>query len=214
MHSSELAGKKAIACLARSRYRGGFAHGGGTMQLRLIFAACLALASTPGCAADSLAETFGSIVATNGTIHLPPAVRSRWQHLGSWLVADPNAPGHGFHDVYTQPDAAAYYRRHGRFPDGAMLVKQISAIRHAQLTTGAADYAGDAKVWFVMVKDAIGRFAGHRDWSDGWGWALFEAKNPQANVSQGYVAACRNCHLPAQSSDRVFVQGYPGLHAE
>ncbi|OAI19777.1 hypothetical protein A1507_06335 [Methylomonas koyamae] len=165
------------------------------MKRRFVFSVVLAAASAPGFAADSLAATFGSVVSANGSSQLPQAVRGRWQHLGSWQVADPNAPGHGFHDVYTQPEAAAYYRRHGRFPDGAVLVKEIRAIRHAQLTTGAADYAGDAKVWFVMVKDAIGRFAGHRDWEDGRGqsFRLSDLLGESGTGAAGKPGRCRRC---------------------
>ena len=48
-------------------------------------------------------------------------------HLGSLLVADTKAAGHGFHDVYAQPQALQVYRQTGKFPDGTVLVGEGSA---------------------------------------------------------------------------------------
>jgi hypothetical protein len=68
-------------------------------------------------------------------------------------------------------------------------------------------------VWFVMVKDAKGRFApATRLWEDGWGWALFKADAPakerggQLRRPTAWAAMCRQ-----PSTDRVFIQGYPTL---
>ena len=61
--------------------------------------------------------TFGTWVDDKGVISLPTGYRSHWAHLGSWLVADASAPGHGFHDVYVQPEAVAHFQRTGQFPD-------------------------------------------------------------------------------------------------
>ncbi len=65
--------------------------------------------------------------------------------------------------------------------------------------------------WFVMVKDAKGRFAGNPLWADGWGWALFKADDLKTNVAKSYEADCKNCHIAAEKTDRVFIQGYPIL---
>ncbi|OHX36675.1 hypothetical protein BJL95_01990 [Methylomonas sp. LWB] len=173
----------------------------------------LLAASATALAGDGIADTFTTLVSANGTIRAPDDVRGRWVHLGSWLVSDPQAPGYGFHDVYTQADAAAEFRRGGRFPDGTVLVKEIRAIGRQALSTGQADYASAIKLRFVMVKDAKRRFPGHRDWADGWGWALFDTKSPQANISQGYQVSCQNCHLPAKATDGVYLQAYPTLSA-
>jgi len=44
------------------------------------------------------------------------------------LVADSKAPGHGFHDFYTQPQAVEAFLMNGAFPDGMVLVKEIRKI--------------------------------------------------------------------------------------
>lgn len=161
--------------------------------------------------AELARQTYRQVVDEAGAIRLPADFRLSWVHLGSWLVADPKAPGHGFHDVYTQPAAARAYRETGTFPDGTVLVKEIRTIGDGSLTTGAAQWASDPAVWFVMVKDSGGRFAGNAHWGDGWGWALFEAKDPTRNASASYAETCQGCHVPAAATDRVFVGGYPTL---
>jgi hypothetical protein len=61
------------------------------------------------------------------------------------------------------------YRKTGKFPDGATLVKEFRATKAGTYTTGAnVSYAtSDLKPWFVMVKDTQGRFANNPIWGDG-----------------------------------------------
>ena len=96
--------------------------------------------------------------------------------------------------------------------DGATLVKEIRKLETSAMTTGnPVVWGSDAAVWFVMVKDAKGRFASNPLWGDGWGWALFKADAPAKNVAVSYAADCMGCHVPAAKTDRVFIQGYPTL---
>jgi len=62
-----------------------------------------------------------------------------------------------------------------------------------------------------MVKDSKGRFPKNDLWGDGWGWALFEAKDPKKNVATDYKTDCRTCHVPARKDDWVYIRGYPLL---
>lgn len=161
-------------------------------------------------------EAYGSVVDHAGTITLPQNYRSQWSHIGSWLIADPKAPGHGFHDVYMQPNAVEHYRNTGQFPDGAVIVKEVRKTEEGTKTTGPAHWAGEINIWFVMVKDTKGRFAHSPHWSNGWGWALFEhnasgEESMYKNVSKGFNESCQGCHTPAKDKDWVFVEGYPTL---
>lgn len=158
-----------------------------------------------------LGKTFMTLVGKDGSIKLPEGFRKNWSHLGSWIVSDAGAPGHGFHDVYTQPEAVQAFRETGKFPDGTVLVKEIRKIESGAQTTGMAQWAGDTNVWFVMVKDSRNRFANNVHWQKGWGWALFEAANPKQNVSKGFGETCMACHTPVAQTDWVFTNGYPTL---
>ncbi len=181
--------------------------------------AMLWLTSQPLLAMDKLSqndiervnETFETLVDEKGNIRLPENYRQNWGHMGSWTVLNESAPGHGFHDVYSQQDAIKAYRENGQFPDGSVLVKEVRQVESGEQTTGHAQWAGDVKIWFVMIKDEKGRFPDNKHWKEGWGWALYEAQNPLKNVSQGFEQSCFACHAPAKQTDWVFVDGYPSL---
>lgn len=170
----------------------------------------LTLLAGPMFAADLATTTFRDHVDGEGNISLPMDARASWVHLGSWVVQEADAPGAGFHDVYTQPEAARAYRDSGEFADGTVLVKEIRGVESAEKTTGPALWAGEPAIWFVMVKDTQGRFDGPH-WGEGWGWALFEADAPKVNASESFESTCQGCHVPAQQTDWVFVEGYPTL---
>jgi hypothetical protein len=62
-----------------------------------------------------------------------------------------------------------------------------------------------------MVKDEKGRFNNNPNWGNGWGWALFKANDPTKNVSTNFQDDCIGCHVPAQDTGWVYIQGYPTL---
>lgn len=162
-------------------------------------------------ASDLATKTYATYVDKTGEISVPENYRPYWSHLGSWVVNDAKAPGYGFHDVYTQPEVVKVFLETGQFPDGTVLIKEIRKISSRTLTTGPALWAGDTDVWFVMIKDTKGRFKGNANWGEGWGWALFEAKNRKINTSQGYLQSCLPCHVPAKQTDWIYIEGYPTL---
>jgi cytochrome c len=160
----------------------------------------------------SKADEFSPYVTKDGGISLPTDFREKFLHMGTWAVATkPGKPVDELHGVYARPEDVQAYRRDGRFPDGAVLVKDVTSVASEKLTTGQAASAKDLKIWFVMIKDARGRFPQNDLWGDGWGWALFEAKDPKKNVATDYKADCKVCHIPAKKDDWVYVQGYPVL---
>ena len=63
----------------------------------------------------------------------------------------------------------------------------------------------------IGLKRREGQFAANDLWGDGWGWALFEAKDPKRNVATDYRTDCKTCHIPAKKDDWVYVRGYPAL---
>jgi hypothetical protein len=157
-------------------------------------------------------RSFSPYVDSKGDITRPTDFRLNWVHLGSWVVPDEKAPGYGFHDVYTQKSTVEAYRKTGKFPDGAVLVKEIRTVKSAKMATGPVVYhARENAVWFVMVRDTKGRFPGNRKWGDGWGWALFKADNPSRDVATDFKKDCLGCHVPARNTEWVYVEGYPTL---
>jgi cytochrome c len=155
---------------------------------------------------------FSPYVTRDGGISLPLDYREKFLHLGTWAVATkPGKTVDEMHIVYTRPEDIQAYRRDGKFPDGAVLVKEVVKTGSDQLTTGEATWSTDIKIWFVMIKDAKGRFPKNDLWGDGWGWALYEAKDPKRNVATDYQIDCKTCHIPAKKDDWVYIRGYPVL---
>src|SRR6266436_5888380 len=93
--------------------------------------------------------------------------------------------GNQMHFTYGSPGAAEYYRKNGKFADGT-----------------------------VMVKDEKGRYPDNPLWGDGWGWALFKSDAPDKQVATDHKKDCLGCHIPARTTDWVYVQGYPVLAAK
>lgn len=169
----------------------------------------------PATGPSSLEESFSDFVTPGGDILLPRRdYRSEWTHLGTFVVPAEKDKGMGFHDVYTQPESVKAFKRDGRFPDGAVLVKEVNGTHTGKLTTGEASWAGAPAQWFVMVKDRKGRFPDNSLWGKGWGWALFSADNPDVNVATDYKIDCLGCHIPAQANDWIFVEGYPSIRGD
>lgn len=149
------------------------------------------------------------LVDAKGNIRKPQDYRDRYQILGVYTVLDPK--GNEMHYTYAAPGTAESYRKNGRFADGTVLIKEVLATSHAQLTTGDAHWADITKVWFVMIKDDKGRFPNNPLWGNGWGWALFKSDAPDTQVATDFKKDCLGCHIPAQGTDWIYVPGYPTL---
>jgi hypothetical protein len=70
-----------------------------------------------------------------GHISLPKDFRTRFVHLGSWAMVDDRS-SKGLHNVYTERKTVEQYRKTGKFPDGATLVKEIRKLESGELVTG------------------------------------------------------------------------------
>ena len=163
------------------------------------------------------------LVDKTGNIRKPDGYRDNYQILGVFGVKDPipMAGGAGpqkgmeeLHYTYASPGTAEYYRKTGKFPDGAVLVKEVFGTDQGLLTTGDAHWASGTKQWFVMIKDEKGRFPGNPLWAEGWGWALFKPDAPDKQIATAFTKDCQGCHLPVSSTDWIYVQGYPVLSSK
>jgi S-formylglutathione hydrolase FrmB len=163
-------------------------------------------------AASSGGSYPGTAVDAHGNLHVPADYRDTYQLLGSWAVAaDEGRGSKELHVVLASPGSVEAYRKNGRFPDGSVLVKEVFKTATKEMTTGTVSHADDLKGWFVMVKDSAGRYPGNALWGDGWGWSWFDAANPTKTTSTDYRLNCKSCHVPAQATDWIYVDGYPAL---
>ena len=147
-----------------------------------------------------------------GNITRPKNFATKWAHLGS--VAATNKKGEdvaSVHSTYTQPESLRVYQKTGKFPGGATIIKEVRNAAVSELTTGRVARQEEVDVWFVMIKDTKRRFKTNAHWGNGWGWALYEAKAPEKNVSKGYEKSCIGCHTPVEETDWLHVETYPRL---
>jgi Cytochrome P460 len=152
------------------------------------------------------------VVDANENLHVPRAYRTTYQSLGSWAVAADQGQGSKeLHVVYASPGTIAAYGDSGRFPDGAVLVKEVFHAATGKMTTGTVSRADTLKGWFVMMRDSKGSHVGNKLWGDGWGWSWFDAANPSRTTSTDYKIDCQPCHVPARASDWIYVSGDPPL---
>jgi hypothetical protein len=162
-------------------------------------------------------DGFQIAVDEKGAIRLPDIdYRKDWASLGAWAVAaeEGTQGSQGIHAVYTQPATVDAFRETGRFPDGAILIKELFSTTTDDMTTGTVSRADNTSGWFVMIKDSIGRYPDNKLWGDGWGWAYFDAKDRINTPTTDYKTDCLGCHVPVKDQDWVYVQGYPVLRAQ
>jgi hypothetical protein len=173
--------------------------------------AIAALGSLQATAISSASQTEAAVDA-EGNLRVPREYRTTYQPLGSWAVAaDEGRGSKELHVVLGSPGSVEAYRKDGRFPDGTVFVKEVFKTATKEMTTGTVSHAEELKGWFVMVKDSAGRYPGNALWGDGWGWSWFDAANPTKTTSTDYKLNCKSCHVPAQATDWVYVDGYPAL---
>jgi len=192
-----------------------------TQSLAVLFFATILLAGV------ALAETDKPVASNvdpkTGAISVPEDY-TLWPTLGTWTHAKVDGDAatiHEYHVVYTQPETIEYYQKKRRFPDGAVLVKELLHAESMSMTTGpVVGHATTLKGFFVLVRDTKGRFKNSSLWGDGWGWSFFNADDLVKTTSTDYKIDCVPCHTPAKDlapqnakkDDKwIYTLGYPVL---
>ena len=122
-----------------------------------------------------------------------------FEYLGSYAVATkPDKPVDEMHVVYARPRTSGRIAGTASSRTVRSLVKEVTPVGSEKLTTGQSHWATDIKLWFVMIKDAKGRFPGNDLWGDGWGWALFVAKEPAAQRGDRLLDRLQDVPRPGQ----------------
>jgi hypothetical protein len=171
--------------------------------LAVITAAC----STAVVIADDHSSKSLSVEDARGNLHVPTDYRERYEFLGSWAAGG----GKQIHNVYASPGTRAAFKRTGKFPDGTVLVKEQFEAESATMTSGVSSHATNLLGWFVLVKNDNNRHSDNPLWGDGWGWSHFDLAAPTKTTATNYKSDCMPCHIPAQKTDYIYLQGYPGL---
>src|SRR4029077_19316491 len=184
-----------------------------TYRILIVFLVVVILVAYQQVKSQNNSSSFNGLdlVDKDGNIRRPADVRDTYQALGTFSVVDLNGDTE-LHYTYASPGTAEYYRKNGKFGEGTVLVKEVFATDHGQMTTGEAHWASGPKGWFVMIKDQKGR--GQPLWGYGWRRALCKSDAPDKQVSPDFKKDCRACHVPAKATEWVYVQGYPVLKSK
>src|SRR5262249_38573020 len=157
-------------------------------------------------------SSAAAVVDAAGKLRVPQDYRTTYQSLGSWAIAaDEGRGSKEGHVVLASPRSIEAYRKDRHFPGGTVRREEGFKTATKELTNGTVSRADQLKGWFVMVRDSAGRYPGNALWGDGWGWSWFDAADPLRSKSTNYMFECKSCHVPAQASDWVYVDGYPAL---
>jgi hypothetical protein len=161
-----------------------------------------------------------------GQVVLPQNWR-QWVFIGTPLTPnalnDGKAPFPEFHNVYFEPSAFAHWKKHGKFPEGTQIAKELVLIRskdkdemHPDGSTdevsGRGYFQGEFFGLELTIKDTK-RFK-----KEPGGWAYFSFGHhapPYAKTAKIFPTdKCNACHEASADEDWVFTQFYPVLRAE
>jgi hypothetical protein len=164
----------------------------------------------------------GPSYTSDGQLIQPKGYRD-WTFIGAMVT--PNGLNGGkagfpeFHNVYVEAANLAAYRATGVFPEGTILVKELTLVRNPKHPDGSGDEAsgrgffeGELNGLDVTVKDSK-RFSS----TSGWGFFNFghHALPYAASSKEASKAECANCHIAgAAKTDLTWVQFYPMLHTK
>jgi hypothetical protein len=190
------------------------------LQHMLVTGVCLLGGTALGVAESGTTAAYpdvdiGPTFAADGKLRLPEGFRE-WVFIGSPLT--PHGLNNGmagfpeFHNVYVEPAAYAHYMRHGEWPEGTMMVKELQLTQPGTFPDGSRTevsgrgyFPGEPHGMDVSVKDS-NRFAA----TNGWGFFNFGHQAPpyEAAAPEAPVEACAGCHMASAHEDMVFTGFY------
>jgi hypothetical protein len=167
------------------------------------------------------AQTQGSaaVFTLDGKLQIPKGFR-RWVFVGAPLT--PNGLNGGkanfpeFHNVYIQAQNVEAYMKTGQFPEGTVIVKELTRLLNPTFPDGSRTepsgrgfFNGAFNGIDLTVKDSK-RFAR----TNGWGFFTF-GHHPlpyEKTAAEAPAAVCADCHKTnVAKTDMTWVQFYPLL---
>jgi len=173
--------------------------------------------TTPSVAAQSQAST--AVFLPDGKVKLPMGFRA-WVFVGAPLT--PNGLNNGmagfpeFHHVYVEKKNVDAYLRTGVFPEGTVIVKELTRVLNPTFPDGSRKepsgrgfFNGEFNGIDMTVKDSK-RFAS----TNGWGFFTFgHHPRPYAQTAaESPISECGGCHVAnVAKTDMTWIQFYPLL---
>jgi hypothetical protein len=168
------------------------------------------------------AQAGGPSYNSDGKLVQPQGFR-HWKFIGAMVT--PNGLNGGkagfpeFHNVYVEQANFDAYEKNGVFPEGTVIVKELTLTRNATYPDGSTNEAsgrgffeGEPNGMDVTVKDSK-RYAA----TNNWGFYNF-GHHAQPYAESAQLAAresCAGCHMAgASKTDMTWVQFYPNLRSK
>jgi hypothetical protein len=176
-------------------------------------------------------QQSGAVFNPDGTVQLPTGFR-KWVFVGAPLTPEGlnngkfncNAEGKNctksnfpeYHHVYIEQKNVDVYMKTGDFPEGTVIVKELTRVREPEFPDGSRKepsgrgyFNGAYNGIDMSIKDSK-RFAK----TNGWGFFTFgHHPMPYEKTSAERPAAeCAGCHIAnVASTDMTYIQFYPLL---
>jgi hypothetical protein len=176
-------------------------------------------------------QQSGAVFNPDGTVQLPTGFR-KWVFVGAPLTPEGlnngkfncNAEGKNctksnfpeYHHVYIEQKNVDVYMKTGDFPEGTVIVKELTRVRDPEFPDGSRKepsgrgyFNGAYNGIDMSIKDSK-RFAK----TNGWGFFTFgHHPMPYEKTSAERPAAeCAGCHIAnVASTDMTYIQFYPLL---
>ena len=183
-----------------------------------LVAAILILIKTRSVAAQTQ-ESSLIVYDSQGRLKLPdPTVFRKWVFLGA--PTTPNGLNNGkanfpeFHHVYVEQKNLDAYLKTGTFPEGTMLVKELTRVLNPAFPDGSRKepsgrgyFNGEFNGIDLSIKDSK-RFSK----TNGWGYFTFgHHPLPYAEMAEeASPSECAGCHITyVAKTDMTWVQFYP-----
>ena len=165
------------------------------------------------------AQSSAAVFTSDGKLQIPTGFRS-WVFVGSPLT--PNALNGGqanfpeFHNVYIQAQNVEAYMKTGEFPEGTVIVKELTRLLNPTFPDGSRTepsgrgfFNGAFNGIDLTVKDSK-RFAK----TNGWGFFTF-GHHPlpyDKTAAEAPATVCADCHKAfVAKTDMTWIQFYPLL---
>lgn len=165
--------------------------------------------------------SFLKYTAEGKIVRPEPSMFRKWVYVGTPLTPNDMNDGEAsfpeFHAVYMDPISFAEFEKTGVYPNGTVLIKELSAVGSKKASSGNGYFMGEFTGLEITVKDT----ARYKDEPGNWAYYSFGHKYPlKAEASANAVASCNACHEKTAannpqnlSKDWVFEQYYPVLSA-
>jgi len=168
---------------------------------------------------EAQTQQSAAVFDADGKLKLPTGFRA-WVFIGAPLT--PNGLNNGkagfpeYHHVYAEKKNVDAYIKTGTFPEGTVLVKELTRVLNPTFPDGSRKepsgrgfFNGEYNGIDVSVKDSK-RFAN----TNGWGYFTF-GHHPlpyEETAKESPVTECAGCHLAnVAKTDMTWVQFYPLL---